>query len=205
MTTTKAIEAAAASVPTDSPARKPTALTPELAERLVTYLKGGNHLEVACRAAGVTRDTFNTWMHRARDGEEPFNGFALQVDEAMALAEVNDLAVIQRASQETWSAAAWRLERRYPQRWSKKERTEISGPDGAPIQSAAITATLPSSVSSPQSSPARAAEVMRELFGRVTPAMTDENIFDEVFPQNVPVTLDESLPVSLASDDDDAQ
>ncbi len=33
-----------------------------------------------------------------------------------------------------WRAEAWRMERRFPERWGRKEKHEISGPDGGPVE-----------------------------------------------------------------------
>lgn len=40
--------------------------------------------------------------------------------------------VLQRGIPPNWSAAAWRLERRFPRRWGRLDRLETSGPEGGP-------------------------------------------------------------------------
>lgn len=44
---------------------RPTALTPERAQRIITTLRAGNHINTACYAAGVNTATFYRWMQRA--------------------------------------------------------------------------------------------------------------------------------------------
>ena len=48
------------------------------------------------------------------------------------------MKIIHDASETTWQAAAWWLERRFPDRWGRKQRHEISGGD-KPIE---IEATI---------------------------------------------------------------
>ena len=51
------------------------------------------------------------------------------IKKALAEAEMKDLSVIAKASEKSWQAAAWRLERRFPDRWGRKldvsAKTEI--------------------------------------------------------------------------------
>ena len=114
---------------------RPTSLTPETGERIIGFLRLGNYIETACNASGIHKDSFYEWLKRAKTGEEPFAKFASQVDEAVALAEARDLQTIQKASGEQWQAAAWRLERRYPERWGRRDpqRIELTGKGGGPI------------------------------------------------------------------------
>jgi hypothetical protein len=79
---------------------------------------------------------------------EPFNGLGLAADrgrearadvprdrdlarlrrraleQADAQAEVRDILLIGKAAQTNWKAAAWRLERRFPDRWGPKRPVE---------------------------------------------------------------------------------
>jgi transposase len=107
-----------------------TALTPKVAERILGFLRQGNYIEVSAKGAGIHRDTFYGWMQRARTGkpeDAKFADFAEQVDVALAEAEARDLQTILIASKESWQAAAWRLERRYPDRWSRNDRMKVEG------------------------------------------------------------------------------
>jgi len=42
------------------------------------------------------------------------------VEKAQAGAEMTSIALINRASEMQWQAAAWRLERKHPDRWGRK-------------------------------------------------------------------------------------
>jgi hypothetical protein len=91
--------------------REPTAGT------VVRAVEAGLSLRAACRVAGVPGRTVRGWIQRGaeidrRDGEsmDPLAVFARRVDAAKAMAAVNTI----NASKD-WKAAAWMLERLYPE------------------------------------------------------------------------------------------
>lgn len=100
-------------------------LEPQLASRIITYIKAGSYLETAAAAAGVNRSTLHRWLKRGAEGEESFAGFRSSVEGALAEAELRDLARIDRAAETDWKAAAWKLERRNPKRWGR--RIDLTG------------------------------------------------------------------------------
>ena len=53
-------------------------------------------------------------------------------EKAEADAEVRNVAIIQRAADTTWQAAAWWLERKHKAEWSS--RVEQTGADGSPVK-----------------------------------------------------------------------
>jgi len=109
-------------------------LEPELAARIITYIRAGSYVETAAAAAGVNKSTLYRWLERGAEGQEPFAGFATQVESALAEAELRDLARIDRAADNNWQAAAWKLERRNPKMWGRRNYTEMTGADGGPIR-----------------------------------------------------------------------
>jgi transposase len=134
----------------------PTKLTPQVQERVVSALNAGNYQDTAARYAGITRATFYNWLERGRiereriaagekalKPERIYLDFLDAVENARANAEVRSVALIQKAANEgTWQAAAWFLERSHPQRWARLNRTEISGPQGGPIETTVDAETL---------------------------------------------------------------
>ena len=57
------------------------------------------------------------------------------VERGEADAHARNLGLIQKAAQDgTWQAAAWFLERRYPELYGRTVRTEVSGPQGGPVK-----------------------------------------------------------------------
>lgn len=116
---------------------RPTKLTQELIEELERYLKVGNYVETACAIVGIHKNTFYGWLKRANELDEALEknpklkltkedvlhlDFMGAVKKSQALAEHRDLTIIAKASESAWQASAWRLERRFPDRWGKKDK-----------------------------------------------------------------------------------
>lgn len=112
---------------------RPTKLTPKLQERIVGYVRAGAYVETAAAAAGIAKDTLYAWLRRGAAAESPYDAFAAAVEEAQAMAEMRDLALIGKAAESEWTAAAWRLERKYPDKYGRRTKTELSGPGGGAI------------------------------------------------------------------------
>jgi transposase-like protein len=115
---------------------RPTKLTDDVQKRVLDALRSGNYMETAARYAGIDESTLHRWIARGKedDAEEPYREFCKSVERARAEAEVRNLHLIQSAAQGgTWQAAAWFLERSFPGRWGRREKVEMSGPDGGPI------------------------------------------------------------------------
>lgn len=125
---------------------RPTKLTPELQKSVVDLLRRGNYLETAALANGIDRATIRDWLKRgnkARSGI--YRNFSRAVREALTYAEVSDVEKIRKAAASDWRAAAWRLEHRYPQRWTRKATTrqEVTGKGGKPIEAPRAVIYLP--------------------------------------------------------------
>lgn len=116
---------------------RPTKLTREIREKIVEAIRAGAYLETAAALAGIDRVTLHRWLKAgARQKRGELWEFCNAVEKALAEAEMDDLYIIKRAAQENWQAAAWRLERKFPERWGRKDRlqAEISGPGGEPLK-----------------------------------------------------------------------
>jgi hypothetical protein len=109
-------------------------IDPTLGQRILTYLRTGSYLETAAEAVGLDASTIHRWLARGAKGQEPFSTFAADVRRATAEAELRDLARIDRAADESWQAAAWKMERRNPKAWGRREYNEVTGADGGPIR-----------------------------------------------------------------------
>jgi len=106
----------------------PFKLTPDLHTRIVSYVRAGNFRSTAAAAAGISPVTLRDWLRRGARGEQPFKQFREDVDQAEAQAEARDAALISKAAEHDWKAAAWRLERRAHRRWGRKEKVEKRAP-----------------------------------------------------------------------------
>jgi hypothetical protein len=113
-----------------------TKLTAEVADQLAAVIAAGNHIEVACRAVSLPRRTFNDWMARG-ESDQPrdqlYRRFRERIQEARARGEVRLVSEVSRAARENWAAAAWILERAYPERWARvSQRAQAQPPEPAP-------------------------------------------------------------------------
>lgn len=130
---------------------RPTKLTKDIQNRIVSVIQSGNYIETACAYVGINKSTFYDWLKRGarekdrveknprakvRKSEKPFVDFSNAVEKALAHAEIRDVAIIGRAAEENWQAAAWRLERKFPDRWGRREKyaLEHTGKDGGVIE-----------------------------------------------------------------------
>lgn len=113
-----------------------TKLTPEVQDRVLSAVSAGNYLETAAQYAGIDASTLRRWVVKgeAAGAAEPYRTFCAALKSARAAAEVRSVALIQQAATDgTWQAAAWYLERSYPDRWGRT-RVEVTGADQAPIR-----------------------------------------------------------------------
>lgn len=100
-----------------------TKLTKDIQEKLVSAIAHGNYHEVACFLVGIGSSTFYSWMKKGEEenSKRIYRDFVEAIKKAEAIAEAQRLQVISKASHENWQAAAWYLERRYPDRWGRRK------------------------------------------------------------------------------------
>jgi hypothetical protein len=113
---------------------RPTKLTREIVDKIVRLVGVGNYMETAAATCGISKDTLYRWLKQgARQGKGLARDLADGVYEATARCEAHDVAFMHKAAETDWRAAAWRMERRNPERWGRV-RIEHTGADGGPIQ-----------------------------------------------------------------------
>lgn len=105
-------------------------LTPEVQALILAHLRAGNYLETAAQAAGVDKTTLYDWLKKGAAGRAPYATFSHAVVDAQAQAEARDLQRMDDHGRLNWQAVAWRLERRHPDRWARRERLDVQH-DGA--------------------------------------------------------------------------
>lgn len=132
---------------------RPSKLTKELHDQIVQVIRAGNYIETACAYVGINKSTFYEWLKRGarekqrvdqnprariRKEERKFVDLSNAVEKALAHAEIRDVAMIAKAGEENWQASAWRLERKFPKRWGRKDNLqaniEHTGKDGGAIE-----------------------------------------------------------------------
>ena len=113
---------------------RPCKLTLELQNQIVDAIKAGAYVETAAAYAGVSKVTLYDWMkRRRRDEGKKFVDFLNAVEKALAASEIRDVMTITKAADLHWQAAAWRLERKNPSRWGRRNHVELTGSDGGPV------------------------------------------------------------------------
>lgn len=100
------------------PGGRKTKRTPEVEQRICDALRSGNTRRAACAYAGIDEKTFANWLAR-------FSDFSDAVKKAEGDCEVRNVAIIQKAAQTTWQAAAWWLERRQPEHWRQRQQIDV--------------------------------------------------------------------------------
>jgi hypothetical protein len=118
---------------------RPLILSPAVVEEVRRLLPTVLYLESVGDYLGITHATWGNWLRRGRKehnrlqrypGEEPSEAeslyleFFAAVKKGLAEGQIADAATIKRAAAKHWQAAAWRLERRFPERWGR-DRAEI--------------------------------------------------------------------------------
>jgi hypothetical protein len=92
-----------------------TILTEEIQRHMCQAFEIGATDRIACDFAGIGEATYYEWMEKGKAGRKPYAEFAEQVTLSKGRAAMGWLAKIERAAnQGDWRAAAWKLERRYP-------------------------------------------------------------------------------------------
>ncbi len=104
--------------------------SPKMVEKIAGYIRLGMRNIDAARLAGVDETTFYDWKRSKPQ-------FSQALKESEDQGEASNLAVIQKAKNKQWTAAAWLLERRHPDKYSS--RRELTGPGGKPIPVAQTT------------------------------------------------------------------
>ena len=93
--------------------------SPEIIKEICRYIENGNSHKDAAALAGICEDTFYEWRNKSE--------FAESLKKAELKCKMRNILLIQKAAQDTWTAAAWFLERRYFDEYGRKQKLEHSG------------------------------------------------------------------------------
>lgn len=130
------------------PPGRPTVLTDDVQDRIVSAVRAGSYLDDAASYAGIARQTLWRWLSAGRTAQDKIDNdeditdhehrlveFCNAVEKARADAVIRNIGIIQQAAQDgSWQASAWYLERTNPRKWGRHETVEITGADGGAIQ-----------------------------------------------------------------------
>jgi hypothetical protein len=116
-------------LPPESPAwrqKRPRNLTPDVANQIIESVQAGNALTVAASAAGVQPQTFRLWMERGLMQKSGiYRDFRMAVEEAGFQSEERLVGIIANSALDSWDAAAWLLERKWPARWGQRVQVTV--------------------------------------------------------------------------------
>lgn len=105
---------------------------PGVKDKLLRALAKGSSYKLACGYAGITYKTFREWIKRAErfidgyDGEPEYDEGDIYYQLYCDIKRIESFAALKwlekiddAASDGNWQAAAWKLERRYPDEYGK--------------------------------------------------------------------------------------
>jgi hypothetical protein len=118
------------------PAGRPTELTPEVIREFQRLLPTVLYLETVADYLALDRTTIRKWIRRGakeakriqrprskpKPKEALYLEFFLTYKKGLAEGQIYDLGIIKKASEKQWTAAAWRLERRFPHLYGSDRR-----------------------------------------------------------------------------------
>lgn len=104
-----------------NPNGRPSSFTAAKARRIVEAIRRGLPYKLAASAGGVSYNTFVRWRNEGTRPKAPrqLREFRDQVRTAESEAARRFLGLIEAAAERNWQAAAWMLERRYPDLFGK--------------------------------------------------------------------------------------
>lgn len=114
---------------------------PGLKERFLVALGKGASYQIACGYAGIAYQTLRRWMIKAEaiaemheeqlenHPDKKYYDFYCEVRRVESYAALKWLEKIDEAASVHWQAAAWKLERRFPEDYGRQERAQ--NPDSA--------------------------------------------------------------------------
>ena len=100
---------------------RPSRLTPDVQELLVQAMRAGAAKTSAAKFAGISHQTILNWQDRANQGEPEYVALFDELEKAEGAFVIRALAQIADAARKgQWTAAAWTLERRYPEEYGRR-------------------------------------------------------------------------------------
>lgn len=129
------------------PGRVPKIANAELREVIIEAIKNNMPWQAAAQLVGVTPAAICQWKQygrfaeakklqgeRLNPNEKAYLEFLEGIRKAESEAMQRSLVIIQKAAPTRWQAAAWLLERKWPELFALHRVLEVSGPDGGPIE-----------------------------------------------------------------------
>ncbi len=102
----------------------PTKCSPELTAHICDLIRRGWRIVSACQAVGISKTSYYNWRVQGDKGEEPFDTFLEDVEQAEAIAFGAMAEKVFRGDAD-WISAMTFLERRDRDGWGKHEKHEL--------------------------------------------------------------------------------
>lgn len=114
---------------------RPTKLTDEAKAALLKAIATGCTPRDAASYAGVPFHRLQAWnrMGRVQNAREPYRSFHIAFSEAKRKTKVLVLGVLLEGSKTDWKAAAWYLERVWPEEFGRRDRVKLEGDKKRPL------------------------------------------------------------------------
>lgn len=104
-----------------------TKLEDDIQQRLILAIERGLTIVDACEYSGISEKTYYNWLNKdttqIKDDDErkKFVQFLQDIKKAQSECQMYCLDFIMK--DKSWQSKAWLLERRFPDRWAKKDMT----------------------------------------------------------------------------------
>ena len=98
---------------------QPTKYNPEILQKTKELIELGMNYQDVCDSIGISRETFSQWQKKYPEYSDSVR---------IANSKVKEIALksIRVGEMRDWKAAAWRLERRFPEEYREKKEIEIT-------------------------------------------------------------------------------
>jgi transposase-like protein len=108
---------------------RPQKITEELIYKICEDIARGYSYDQAALNNGISASTFFRWVRKGKepDAEQIYKDLVRLVDEASEFSEAEALQLIRSEAivGRNWKASAWFLERRFPEKYGKKNITDL--------------------------------------------------------------------------------
>ena len=111
----------AAQDPPLTAAGEPGKFTPDVLQRIVAALRMGHTVRDACVFAGLAVKTYQTWLRKGQNGEEPYTLLCDVIERLQVQSITPAVECFHSAAKDDWKAAERLLARKRPEEWGSKD------------------------------------------------------------------------------------
>jgi len=92
----------------------------ELLARIEAAASQSTPVDIAAAICGVKRETLRGWCAKARAGDERYQAVDAMLQRVESRVQATYLELLRNHAERDWRAAAWVLERGWPNRWGPR-------------------------------------------------------------------------------------